>query len=43
MQPKEVQEYLGHSDIETTLNIYIHLRRGRKSITSERMAALVRI
>lgn len=43
MQPKEVQEYLGHSDIETTLNIYTHLGRGRKSIVSERMAALVRI
>ena len=43
MQPKEVQEYLGHSDIETTLNIYTHFGRGRKSIVSERMAALVRI
>ena len=43
MQPKAVQEYLGHSDIETTLNIYTHLGRGRKSIVSECMATLVRI
>lgn len=43
MNPKEVQEYLGHSDVETTLNIYTHLSRCRKKIASSRMAALVRI
>lgn len=43
MNPKEVQEYLGHSDVETTLNIYTHLSRGRKKIASSRMATLVHI
>ncbi len=43
MQAKEVQEYLGHSDIETTLNIYTHLSRGRKTIATEAMNALIQI
>lgn len=30
MSPKAVQEYLGHSNIETTLNIYAHTFSGQK-------------
>ncbi len=29
--PKDIQEWLGHSDIQTTANIYSHLDVGRKS------------
>ncbi|MFM1514664.1 tyrosine-type recombinase/integrase [Helcococcus ovis] len=32
---KEVQERLGHSRIETTLNIYTHLNKKQKMLTLE--------
>lgn len=40
---KDVQEWLGHSDIETTLNIYVHYSRGRKILCAERLKGMFKI
>lgn len=36
---KDVQEWLGHSDIKTTANIYTHLEPGRKKVIASEMGA----
>ena len=35
--PKQVQEFLGHEDISTTLNIYVHQNEKDWKKTSELM------
>lgn len=40
---KDIQEWLGHSDIETTLNIYVHYGRDRKILASEKLIGMFRI
>ncbi len=36
-QPKQVQEFMGHEDVSTTLNIYTHVQRKERNKTSEQM------
>lgn len=36
--PKDIQEWLGHADIRTTMNIYGHLDTSRKMNTASRIA-----
>ena len=36
---KDVQEYMGHADIQMTANIYGHLDMQRKQLLTERMAS----
>ncbi len=38
---KDVQEWLGHSDIKMTANIYGHLDMGRKSSMAAQMTSLL--
>ncbi len=38
---KDVQEYMGHSDIQMTANIYGHLDVKRKQLLTEKMAASI--
>ena len=38
---KDVQEYMGHSDIQMTANIYGHLDVQRKQLLTEKMAASI--
>lgn len=38
---KEVQERLGHTDIQTTMNIYTHVTDQAKEITAQKFAAYV--
>lgn len=40
MSLEEVKMWLRHTDIETTSNIYLHYGRGRKKITSDKVAAI---
>ena len=40
---KDVQEWLGYSDIETTLNIYVHYSRGRKILYAEKLKGMFKI
>lgn len=35
---KEVQDRLGHSDIQTTMNIYTHVTKTRKENTGDNFA-----
>ena len=35
---KDVQEYMGHSDIQTTANIYGHLDNARKEVLTSAMS-----
>lgn len=39
---KQVQEFLGHEDISTTANIYVHLLDEDRKVTSEIMDAILR-
>ena len=41
LPPKLVQTFLGHSDIQTTLNIYTHISTSDKINTSETMSSLL--
>lgn len=41
LPPKLVQTFLGHSDIQTTLNIYTHITTSDKINTSETMSSLL--
>ena len=34
---KQIQEWLGHSDISTTANIYVHLDAQSKKLSAETM------
>lgn len=36
---KDVQEYMGHADIQMTANIYGHLDMQRKQLLTEKMAS----
>ena len=38
---KEVQDRLGHSDIQTTMNIYTHVTEKAKEKTAEKFAKYV--
>lgn len=40
---KDIQEWLGHSDIETTLNIYVHYSRDRKILSAEKLKGMFKI
>ena len=40
---KEVQERLGHSDIQTTMNIYAHVTEKKKEETAEKFANYLNI
>jgi len=40
---KEVQERLGHSDIQTTMNIYAHVTEKKKEETAEKFANYINI
>ena len=42
MDLKRVSEWLGHSDIDTTANIYVHLTFKDKIEISDKMEALLR-
>lgn len=33
--PKDIQEWLGHSDVRTTMNIYGHMDNSRKKVVGE--------
>ncbi len=35
---KEVQDRLGHSDVQTTLNIYIHVTKKQKDVVAEKFS-----
>lgn len=35
MTPKDIQEWLGHSDVRTTMNIYGHIDASRKKVIGE--------
>ena len=36
---KDVQEYMGHADIQMTANIYGHLDMQRKELLTQKMAS----
>lgn len=38
---KDVQEWLGHSDVETTLNIYVHYNRTRRILVGKDLAGML--
>lgn len=40
---KEVQDRLGHSDVQTTLNIYAHVSKERKTSAIEKFVSYVHI
>lgn len=40
---KEVQERLGHSDVQTTMNIYAHVSEKKKEETAEKFASYLNI
>ena len=40
---KEVQERLGHADIQTTMNIYAHVTEKKKEETAQKFAAYLNI
>ena len=40
--PKQVQEFLGHEDVSTTLNIYVHQDEKDRKKTSELMDGILR-
>ena len=40
---KDIQEWLGHSDYNTTANIYAHLDTTSKSTSATRMTSVVSI
>jgi integrase len=39
--PKDIQEWLGHSDVRTTMNIYGHLDSTRKKVVGEAISKKV--
>jgi len=39
---KEIQEILGHKDIQTTMNIYAHMTNSMKEKTSQRFTEFMR-
>ena len=39
--PKQVQEYLGHEDVSTTLDIYTHLTKDKKTESSNILGGLL--
>lgn len=41
MTPKDIQEWLGHSDVRTTMNIYGHIDATRKKVVGETIAGMV--
>lgn len=41
MTPKDIQEWLGHSDVRTTMNIYGHIDAARKKVVGETIAGMV--
>ena len=41
MTPKDIQEWLGHSDVRTTMNIYGHIDASRKKVIGETIANTV--
>lgn len=41
LSAKEVQDRLGHSDIQTTLNIYTHITKKQKDVVAEKFANYV--
>lgn len=38
---KEVQDRLGHSDVQTTLNIYTHVTKKQKDVVAEKFSNYV--
>ncbi len=40
-QPKDVQEFLGHSDVSTTMNVYAHATREAKRESSKLLDKVV--
>ncbi len=42
-QEKDVQEWLGHADIQTTMNIYTHISESRKEILTKDLVGLFNI
>ena len=40
---EEVKDWLRHSDIETTSNIYLHYGKARRKLVSDTVGALFRI
>ena len=39
--PKEIQEWLGHADFYTTMNIYTHIQKAHNKKNSERLAGVL--
>lgn len=40
---KEVQDWLGHSDVQTTLNIYTHVSKERKTSAIDKFVSYVHV
>ena len=43
LSPKEVQDYLGHSTVSVTLNIYMHLDWSSKENAARAMESAVKL
>ena len=42
-QEKDIQEWMGHADIQTTMNIYTHISESRKEIMTKDLEGLFKI
>ena len=40
---KQIQEFLGHSDVTTTLNIYVHTEEEAKKETAAAMGKVLKL
>ncbi len=38
IQPKDMQSYLGHAQLSTTMDIYTHIRNAHKAATDKKVA-----